>query len=455
MTNFAEKVNDKINDLVLQKYPEQGNFYTSGVIDSSNIAIKVDDKTFLFPIEQEGLDLLKNKCQPAVFGKGTETIYDDSVRKCLQLKKEEIGNIKIINYQHNYAEGLDHYLNPINVKYPRNFDRILDDIRDSIVDKLNITEKLSFEFHDLVIYEKSDFFKEHTDTEKQENMIGTLVISLPNPHSGGMMKVKHADREECFTSDLDSTKISWCAFYADCKHEVFPVREGTRITLVYNIILNSDKKIGDDIVENPELNQLVKNYLDKSKIISCKTYLKKTNQLISSIDYPINNLDYRQEIEKKFINDNLIFILEHYYSEHGFKYNLLKNRDKYIVDLLYSVAQSNDLDFKLGLANIKEVWDTYEGGHEDGYALIQQRSQSMKDCNYLYTDFEISYILDPVTFETDNWLSFESKNLLSLKDTFLYDANIEGESYQGNWGGDITRQYKRAVVVLTRKNNVG
>lgn len=453
---IAEQINDEINKLVLLQYPDKGNFYASGIIESSNLSMRIDNEEYRIPLLHCDLELLKSKCQPAVFGKGTETVYDDNVRKCLQLKKDEIGNIEIINNQTYSVEGIDHYLKPTSTSYPRTFNGILDDITYDIRAKINIST-ISLEFHDLVIYEKGSFFKEHTDTEKQENMIGTLVISLPGYHTGGMMKVKHADREECFISDLDSTMISWCAFYADCKHEVFPVRDGTRITLVYNIILYSDKKIGDDIIENQELNQLVKNYFDETEKRTFRYEMEeKIEEPYDIMDYGLSGT-YKEKEEIINKNDNLIFTLEHYYSEHGFKYTLLKNRDRYIVDLLYAVAVSNNLDFKLGLADIEENWEAYCGPGNNiwddskEHALINQKTQLMEGCDFSYAKYTLSLLMDSITNIIEKDIDLTCNDVFSLNDTFLYDAEAQGESVQGNWGGDITRQYKRAVVVLRRK----
>ena len=39
-------------------------------------------------------------------------------------------------------------------------------------------------------------------------------------------------------SNDNSTKIEWAAFYSDCKHEVFEVKSGYRVTLTYNLYIS-------------------------------------------------------------------------------------------------------------------------------------------------------------------------------------------------------------------------
>jgi hypothetical protein len=43
------------------------------------------------------------------------------------------------------------------------------------------------------------------------------------------------------TSAAELSELSYVAFYADCEHEVLPVREGTRVCLVYNLIQKRPK----------------------------------------------------------------------------------------------------------------------------------------------------------------------------------------------------------------------
>lgn len=441
---IAEKINNEINRLVFDKYPEKGGcFYVSGIVDIKLFSLftNADAKSIQFPLNEIDLNKLKDLCVPAVFGKGTDTIYDKNVRDCLQLKKEEIVNLHIMS-------------NPPLIS-------MLEYIISKIVIAFNEEDSdLDVKLHDLVIYEKRSFFKEHTDTEKQENMIGTLVISLPQPHTGGIMCVEHQNEKKYFQSDLYSDKISWCAFYADCKHDILPVVDGTRITLVYNITLNSDKKIGDKNKDNPELNQMVKDCFEETEVIT------KRYEMEDVIEEPFDIIQYNwmpSYKEKKEIiskTNNLIFVLEHNYSKHGFKYSLLKNRDRYIVDLLYGAALCNDLELNLGLSLITENWDHYDddGCNFDELSDYQKKIYThlsglkSQDWTYEWSEFIVNYQLNPVSNEISNdRLEINCNDLFALKDTILDDAEIDGMLYQGNWGGDLTRQYRRAVVILSRK----
>jgi hypothetical protein len=69
-------------------------------------------------------------------------------------------------------------------------------------------------------------------------MIGTLVVSLPSSHTGGELVIEHNGKTVAYQAS--ATEVSVAAFYADCRHEVKPVRTGYRVTLTCNLLLDSD-----------------------------------------------------------------------------------------------------------------------------------------------------------------------------------------------------------------------
>ena len=101
-------------------------------------------------------------------------------------------------------------------------------------------ERLNAELYKLLIYRPRGFFAEHRDTEKVPGIVATLSLSLPTPGAGGELVVRHGGREQAF--DLragEPSEMSFAAFYADCLHEVRPLAEGHRVTLVFNLFLGS------------------------------------------------------------------------------------------------------------------------------------------------------------------------------------------------------------------------
>ena len=76
-------------------------------------------------------------------------------------------------------------------------------------------------------------------------MVATLVVVLPSSYEGGEIVVRHDGQEQTidFSGVEDSAfQIHFAAFYADCEHEVRPLRKGYRLCLVYNLTLAKSKK---------------------------------------------------------------------------------------------------------------------------------------------------------------------------------------------------------------------
>ena len=86
----------------------------------------------------------------------------------------------------------------------------------------------------MLVYDKGQFFLPHQDSEKHDEMIGTLVVTLPSRFQGGELVINHGKASEVCGGSAE--KICVTAFYGDCRHEVRRVRSGRRITLTYNLL---------------------------------------------------------------------------------------------------------------------------------------------------------------------------------------------------------------------------
>jgi hypothetical protein len=85
---------------------------------------------------------------------------------------------------------------------------------------------------------REQFFLPHQNSEKDDAMVGTLVVSLPSAHTGGELVVEHGG--ESVTYRVPREELSFVAFYADCRHEVKPVKSGYRVTLTFNLLAESE-----------------------------------------------------------------------------------------------------------------------------------------------------------------------------------------------------------------------
>ncbi len=165
-----------------------------------------------FPVRAPQAKRMIASARPARFGRGEQTLTDLSVRDTWEITPDRVT-----------LTGLD-------------WDAILTEVRDGL--GLPAGARLRAVPHALLVYGKGQFFVPHQDSEKDDTMIGTLVISLPSSHTGGELVIEH--NGETVACQASATEVSVAAFYADCRHEVRPVRTGYRVTLTCNLLLEAD-----------------------------------------------------------------------------------------------------------------------------------------------------------------------------------------------------------------------
>jgi hypothetical protein len=165
-----------------------------------------------FPVKAPQAKRMIASARPARFGRGEQTLLDLSVRDTWEITPDQVT-----------LTGLD-------------WDAILTEVRDEL--GLPARARLRAEPHALLVYGKGQFFLPHQDSEKHDMMIGTLVVSLPSSHTGGELVIEH--NNETVAYQASATEVSVAAFYADCRHEVKPVRTGYRVTFACDLLLDSD-----------------------------------------------------------------------------------------------------------------------------------------------------------------------------------------------------------------------
>src|SRR5206468_9619603 len=98
--------------------------------------------------------------------------------------------------------------------------------------------QLTASLHHMLVYEPGQFFASHRDSEKTDEMIGTLVVILPASFTGGALVLEHHDEHLTFRGS--GRHLTFIAFYADCHHEVRPVASGHRVVLTYKLMIGGD-----------------------------------------------------------------------------------------------------------------------------------------------------------------------------------------------------------------------
>lgn len=188
-----------------------------------------------FPLPPSQAKKLKELAEAAPYGKGEKTVYDEEVRKCRQIDAAQF-SIKASKWQ-----------------------RYLKKTVARVCEDLGVEGEVSAVPYKLLSYEPGGRFLPHRDTEKLDAMFGTLIIALPSAHEGGELVVRHGGRKATidFSKEAHVHKLQHAAFFADCEHEVKPVRSGFRCCLVYNLRLDK----GDPARLNLSLNEQARTLL--------------------------------------------------------------------------------------------------------------------------------------------------------------------------------------------------
>ena len=154
--------------------------------------------------------------QPAKFGRGEQTLTDTSVRDTWEITPDRV-TLGGLTWEETLAI-------------------VLDGVRDEL--GLPPRTKLRAELHAMLVYGKGQFFLPHQDSEKDDATVGTLVVSLPSAHTGGELAVEHGGESVAYRPSKEH--LTFVAFYADCRHEVKPVKSGHRVTPPLNLLTDSE-----------------------------------------------------------------------------------------------------------------------------------------------------------------------------------------------------------------------
>jgi len=188
----------------LAKVDRPGDVCVAGDLPLTMPGLVVDGLGILrLPLGETQAHELIACCRQAPYGKGTKTLVDTNVRSVWEL---DAGQFQISN---------------------PDWDRLIDLIIGKMQQKLGLKKcKLDAHLYKLLVYEQGSFFLPHRDGEKLDRMVATLVVVLPSVHEGGVLIVSHDghQREITFTGAASGYKLSYAGFYADCQHEVRPLK---------------------------------------------------------------------------------------------------------------------------------------------------------------------------------------------------------------------------------------
>jgi hypothetical protein len=398
---------------LLEDVERPGNFFVSGGMEIPMPKIEVESVGVLsFPVPESQIDALIQQATRAPYGRGEETILDESVRKVWQLPA---GKVRVGGKS-----------------WAATFDALLQQVAAGL--GCDATA-VSAELYKLLIYDRGGFFQAHRDTEKAGGMFGTLVVVLPSAHRGGELVLRHAGREALV--DLSGGEISelkFVAFYADCEHEVKPISDGNRVCLIYNLVQQRTGKGKSESLRAP----------DYEKQIAAAAELLEAN--LAGAGAPAK----------------IAWLLEHQYSPEGLSFAGLKAADAARAQVLAQAAERARCVAHLGIVHIEESGAANPTGYDYGYRR-RRWGRDDEDEDDSGGDFEVIEVCDwrhyvaqwrdrhdqPVEFGE---IPLEPGEL--VPDGALDDEKPDAQRLMeasGNEGASFERSYHRAALVLWRR----
>ena len=291
---------------LLASVDRPGNFCAGGRSFAPMPVLAVDGVgTLSFPVPDAQVEALIGTAGRAPYGKGAETLVDATIRDCRQIDASR------------FRLG--------GRAWAETFATIMDAAAKGLGCPAGSLEAVPYK---LLVYEPGGFFAAHRDTEKADGMIATLTVSLPaaSAGSGGRLLVRHGEREMRVDMAVsEPSELVWAAFYADCLHETEPVREGFRLSLVFNLCLR------------PDAPYMPRQAPDHSGPI--EAVARELAAWRDASDRPAK----------------LVRVLEHDYSEAGLSFAALKNADAAVAGVLREAAARAGFELFAAILHVEET----------------------------------------------------------------------------------------------------
>src|SRR5271165_5533900 len=345
---------------VLDGSPAPGAFSAQLCVPARDVRLTVAGAgPISFPVKAPQAKRMIASARPARFGRGEQTLLDLSVRDTWEITPDRVT-----------LTGLD-------------WDAILAEVRDEL--GLPARARLRAEPH-------------------------TLVVSLPSSHAGGELLIEHNDKTVAYQAS--ATEVSVAAFYADCRHEVKPVRTGYRVTFTCNLLLDSDP--AGEVPAEPSAEAA--RYL-------AEHFTTRVSRWKGDDQEPPNRL---------------VYLLDHEYTQRGLSWDRLKGADAERATLLRAAAEDAGCEAVLALTEIKETWDTEPGRRGRGV-----------DLTYIITsELTLSWWTGVPGGEPVSLYVPDEQVCASTPSADLKPHDSEYTGYMGNYGNTMDRWYRRAAVVV-------
>ncbi|MGE0385677.1 MAG: 2OG-Fe(II) oxygenase [Gammaproteobacteria bacterium] len=394
-----------------------GSFAARRTVAPADLALEVDGVGRIrFPITPATAGRLCHVARPARYGYKDETRLDRKVRDTWEIPRARI--------------RID------EAKWRRALDPELERIRRDL--GLADGSRIQARLYNMLVYGPGQFFALHQDSEKNDAMFGSLVVCLPSTFTGGELIVEH--HGERMTVAGTRGRIGLVAFYADCHHEVRPVRKGHRVVLTYTLGL-------------------------AGKAASAAPAAGATDALCRAVrEFFAKPPAPRWTGETRLPPDRLVYLLDYQYTRRNLSWDRLKGADALRAAALRSVAERLDCEIHLGQADVHETWDCeadYSGyrrarwedeDEEDGYdfddASGEDDEATPELISLVDSEIELRHLAAPDGRKAAVADIGEHEVCFTRPSAELQPFESTYEGYTGNAGNTAERWYHRAAVVL-------
>jgi hypothetical protein len=409
---------------ILARARSAGAFAAMRTAQADDLCLEVDGLGPLhFPISRAQAQRLCRLSRRARYGRGEKTLFDTSVRDTWEVPKSRIRIER--------------------TRWSRTLLPMLESLRADL--GLPSGTRLKAEMHSMLVYGPGQFFLPHQDSEKNDDMVGTLVVALPSPFRGGAMVIEH--QNERLTFRAPRQPLSFLAFYADCRHEVRPVRDGYRIVLTYDLSL-----VGDG----------------RAAVLHTEVEARQVGALAARLrqyfETPLPSAPRREKPAQP--PKRLVYLLDHEYTERGLGWQRLKGDDAARAAMLSAAAERADCDVALALADVQETWSCWEDADprawrdgrwdDEEEELADEEDPGAENSG----EYELGDLQD-WNIELRRWIApsgtraepigtwvrdHEVCSTIPSSDLVPYKSEYEG--YMGNWGNTMDRWYRRGAIVV-------
>ena len=180
--------------------------------------------------------------------------------------------------------------------------------------------------HSVLVYAPGQFFVQHQDSEKDDSVVASLVVSLPPMFTGGALEVHHRSRIATYRGSKKA--LSFVAFYSDCRHpdQAGPLRSPGRVHLQLAATGSRQRRESPRTPSSPASSQVA------------------FEEHFAAPDAP----------------DRLVYLLGHEYTSRGLDWSRLKGTDVRSAGRLRVAAEQAGCEAALGLVDVHETWDALE-----------------------------------------------------------------------------------------------